>query len=136
LYADGSLNLSIDCLLDIFIGKSSNTVTPAVVPETETVATAKKSEADTAVVHDQVLGITHVIAANPGKGAGQLNIIVSHSSLLDGCYEQLIDALQQVWVEPVCFINVSAENHERVLEHMDALTFSNYHTKCVIYKFR
>jgi prephenate dehydratase len=132
LYADGSLNLSIDCLLYIFIGKSSNT--PAVVPETETVATAK-SEADTAVVHDQVLGITHVIAANPGKGAGQLNIIVSHSSLLDGCHEQLVDALQQVWVEPVCFINVSAENHARVLEHMDALTFSNYHTKYVIYKF-
>ncbi|KAG2743941.1 hypothetical protein P692DRAFT_201808739 [Suillus brevipes Sb2] len=92
--------------------KSSNT--PAVVPETETVATAK-SETDTAVVHDQVLGITHVITANP-----------------DGCHEQLVDALQQVWVEPVCFINVSAENHARVLEHMDALTFSNYHTKMIL----
>ncbi|KAG1726016.1 uncharacterized protein EDB91DRAFT_1254529 [Suillus paluster] len=97
--------------------KSSNT--PAVVPETKTVATAKP-QADTAVVqHDQVLGITHVITARP-----------------DGCHEQLIDALQQVWVEPVCFINVSADDHVHILEHMDALTFSNYHTKMSYFSHR
>ncbi|KAG1722450.1 uncharacterized protein EDB91DRAFT_1256069 [Suillus paluster] len=91
----------VDAHVDHFaVGKSSNT--PAVVPETKTVATAKP-QADTAVVqHDQVLGITHVITARP-----------------DGCYEQLIDALQQVWVEPVCFINVSAANHDVISSSQD-----------------
>ncbi|KAG1820807.1 hypothetical protein DFJ58DRAFT_739240 [Suillus subalutaceus] len=91
--------------------KPSNTST--VAAETETPTIAAKPQTDTAVVqHDQVLGITNVITAEPA-----------------GCHEQLIDALQQVWVEPVCFVNVSPDDHARILEHMDSLTFSNYHTK-------
>ncbi|KAG1827387.1 uncharacterized protein BJ212DRAFT_1474542 [Suillus subaureus] len=64
--------------------------------------------------HDQVLGIMNVITAEPA-----------------GCYKQLIDALQQVWVEPVCFVNVSPDDHVCILEHMDSLTFSNYHTNSI-----
>ncbi|KAG1854546.1 hypothetical protein F4604DRAFT_1932817 [Suillus subluteus] len=97
-------------------GPKTETLHPAdvtLVAETETPIIAAKPQTDTAVMqHNQVLGITNVITAEPA-----------------GCHEQLIDALQQVWVEPVCFVNVSPDDHACVLEHMDSLTFSNYHTK-------
>jgi len=44
------------------------------------------------------------------------------------CQEQILDALQQVLMEPVCFLNIAADEHARVLELLDENALS-YNTR-------